>query len=78
MLSSLVNSINKVNEHKNEVIKSFSDISAATEETSASSQEVLNSMEIQEINISQLSTLADNLNEIILALNNIIDTFNID
>jgi len=77
-VSSLVNSINKVNEHKIEVIKSFSDISAATEETSASSQEVLNSMEIQESNISQLSTLADNLNEITLALNSIIDTFNID
>ena len=77
-VSSLVNSINKVNEHKNEVIKSFSDISAATEETSASSQEVLNSMEIQESNISELSTLADNLNEITLALNSIIDTFNID
>ena len=77
-VSSLVNSINRVNEHKNEVIKSFSDISAATEETSASSQEVLNSMEIQESNISQLSTLADNLNEITLALNSIIDTFNID
>jgi len=77
-VSSLVNSINKVNEHKIEVIKSFSDISAATEETSASAQEVLNSMEIQEGNIAQLSTLADNLNEITLALNSIIDTFNID
>ena len=72
-VSSLVNSINKVNEHKNEVIKSFSDISAATEETSASSQEVLNSMELQESSIAQLSILSDNLNEITLTLNNIID-----
>lgn len=77
-VSSLASSINKINEHKIEVIKSFSDISAATEETSASSQEVLNSMEIQEGNISQLSTLADNLNEITLALNSIIEHFNID
>jgi methyl-accepting chemotaxis protein len=75
---SLVASINKVNEHKNEVVKSFSDISAATEETSASSQEVLNSMEFQGSNIEELSSLTDNLNEITLALNNIIDTFNID
>ena len=75
---SLVDSINKVNEHKEEVVKSFSDISAATEETSASSQEVLNSMEFQEVNINQLSSLTDNLNEITLVLNNIIDTFNID
>lgn len=77
-VSSLVNSINKVNEHKNEVIKSFSDISAATEETSASSQEVLSSMELQESSIAELSTLADNLNEITLTLNNIIDNFNLD
>lgn len=77
-VSSLVNSINKVNEHKNEVIKSFSDISAATEETSASSQEVLNSMELQESSIAQLSILSDNLNEITLTLNNIIDNFSLD
>jgi methyl-accepting chemotaxis protein len=77
-VSSLVNSISKVNEHKNEVIKCFSDISAATEETSASSQEVLNSMEFQESNIGELSSLADNLNEITLTLNNIIDTFELD
>lgn len=74
----LVNSISNVNEHKNEVVKSFSDISAATEETWASSQEVLNSMEFQESNIAELSSLTDNLNEITSALNNIIDTFNID
>lgn len=74
----LVTSISNVNEHKNEVVKSFSDISAATEETWASSQEVLNSMEFQESNITELSSLTDNLNEITLALNNIIDTFNID
>jgi Vps5 C terminal like. len=74
----LVTSISNVNEHKNEVVKSFSDISAATEETWASSQEVLNSMEFQESNIAELSSLTDNLNEITLALNNIIDTFNID
>ncbi|MFT8347970.1 methyl-accepting chemotaxis protein [Clostridium saccharoperbutylacetonicum] len=77
-VSSLVNSISKVNEHKNEVIKCFSDISAATEETSASSQEVLNSMEFQESNIGELSSLVDNLNEITLTLNNIIDTFELD
>lgn len=75
---SLVASINKVNEHKNEVVKSFSDISAATEETSASSQEVLNSMEFQGANIAELSSLTDNLNEITSALNNIIENFNID
>lgn len=77
-VSNVVNSINKINKHKDEVIRKFSDISAATEETSASSHEVLNAMELQENNISELSALADNLNEITLSLNNIIDKFNID
>ncbi len=76
-VSNLVNSLNKINEHKEEVIKKFSDISAATEETATSSQEVLNVMEIQENNISELSVLADNLNEITLSLNSIIETFHI-
>lgn len=77
-VSTLVQSINRVNEHKNEVVRVFSDISAATEETSASSQEVLNAMQFQENNISQLRFLSDNLNEITLVLNNIIKTFHID
>lgn len=77
-VSNLVKSINRVNEHKNEVVRVFSDISAATEETSASSQEVLNAMEFQENNTSQLRSLSESLNEITLSLNNIIKTFNID
>ncbi|OOM79375.1 methyl-accepting chemotaxis protein [Clostridium sp. BL-8] len=76
-VSNLVNSLSRINDHKEEVIKKFSDISAATEETAASSQEVLNVMEIQESNISELSVLADNLNEITLSLNSIIETFHI-
>lgn len=76
-VSNLVTSLDKINEHKDEVIKKFSDISAATEETAASSQEVLSVMGVQENNISELSVLAENLNEIAISLNSIIEAFHI-
>lgn len=76
-ISSLVKSMSKVNDNKNEVTKVFGEISAVTEETASSSQEALNAIEVQELNMEKLRELFENLNKITLSLDNIINDFSI-
>ncbi len=72
-VSTLAKAINEVNKNKNMVVNTFSDISSASEEISASSQEILNSVDNQKESTIVIGTLVDSLEEVVYEMEHIVN-----
>lgn len=72
-VETLTLAVNEVNHNKDKVVMTFSDISSASEEIAASSQEILVSVEGQKDSTIVIGTLVDSLEEVIYDLENIVN-----
>ena len=73
----LSQSIGEINRNKDQVVMTFSDISSATEEISASSQEILTSADNQKNHTLRIGELVGSLEVVINSLQTIVDTLHI-
>lgn len=73
----LSHSIGEINHNKDQVVMTFSDISSATEEISASSQEILTSADNQKNHTLRIGELVGSLEVVINSLKTIVDTLHI-
>lgn len=71
----LTKAVNEVNRNKEKVFSTFSDISSASEEIAASSEEILSTVDNQKENTITIGELADSLEEIVYELEKIVNQF---
>ncbi len=73
----MIDSIDKVNHDKNEVVGAIESISAIAEETTSSTQEIASSLELQLVSIENASGSARKLQEIALELEKLVGHFTV-
>lgn len=76
-IDSLINSIRRIDENKNDVICSIEETSAICEESAASTEEVSASLESQAASIESVSETAEKLKEIAESLQGVVNEFEI-
>jgi methyl-accepting chemotaxis protein len=72
-VATLTAAVNEINRNKNMVVNTFTDISSASEEIAASSQEIVSTVESQADGTIVLGTLVNSLDEVVSDLQEIVN-----
>ena len=77
-IRTLTSAVNEINSNKDKVVMTFSDISSATEEISASAQEILTSVDYQKESTIVIGGLVNSLEKVVIEMDQVLSQLHTD